>query len=129
MRVPRMSPMFPAGPRRDETSSHPSIHEQTLRPDHEKEILYRRKWYEICLYVGTRISRDLPKRPGTQTLSPKFRHHGQLGGDYVRLSRPGPVFRNCQSANITAPRTVSSRVAQQIEWKIKVPPMSDLRRK
>ena len=55
MRVPRMSLMFSGRPRRDETSSYPSIHEQTLCSDHEKEILYRRKGHEIRLYVGTRI--------------------------------------------------------------------------
>ena len=78
--------MFPGGPRRDETSSHSSIHERTLRPDHEKEILYRREGHEIRLYVGTRISRDLPKQPGTYTLSPEFRHHGQVGskGKFLR---------------------------------------------
>ena len=46
---------------------------------------------------------------------------GASGGDYVRLSRPGPVFRNRQSANITAPRTVSPHVALQIKWKLKFP--------
>ena len=87
MRVPRMSPMFSGRLRRDETSSYPSIHERTLRSDHEKEILYRRKGHEICLYVRTRISRDLPKRPGTQTLSPEFRHYGQTGSTREFLRR------------------------------------------
>ena len=69
-RIPRMHlswmpPMFSRGQRRDETPSDTTIHERTLRPNHEKEILYRKSRNEMRVYVGTRIQRNLPKRPGT----------------------------------------------------------------
>ena len=47
--------MFSRGQRRDETPSDATIHERTLRPNHEKEILYRKSRNEIRVYVGTRI--------------------------------------------------------------------------
>ena len=55
MRLSRMPPMFSRGQRRDETPYDATIHERTLRPNHEKEILHRKSRNEIRVYVGTRI--------------------------------------------------------------------------
>ena len=47
--------MFSQGQRRDKTLSDSTIHEQTLRSDHEKENLYQKTRNEIRVYVGTGI--------------------------------------------------------------------------
>ena len=43
-----------------EETKHP-LNRQSMSELYEKEILYRRKGHEIRLYLGTRVSRDLPK--------------------------------------------------------------------
>ena len=55
--------MFSRGQRRDETPSDATIHERTLRPNHEKEILYRKSRNEIRVYVGTRIQNSVCGNP------------------------------------------------------------------
>ena len=47
--------MFSLGQRSDETPSDATIHERTLRPNHENEILYQKCRNEIRVYVGIRI--------------------------------------------------------------------------
>ena len=47
--------VFFRGQRRDQTPSDATIHEGTLRPNNEKEILYQKSRNEIRVNVGTPI--------------------------------------------------------------------------